>query len=396
MSVQPEARYGIDPYLDWVKKEGLAVAEDYGIDLFEVETSLWPRYGVKSAVVHIKTRGDFANMFLFDIPPRGSTLPQQHLYEEVVYVLEGSGSTQFEFADGRRRSVDWGPRSLFIVPLNARHRHFNGHARGRALIVSTTNLPLVMNTFLDERFIFGCDFEFFERIGKDVYFRGGGDLILVRPGNDMWETNFVPDLASLELREHPARGAEGGNINIVFPGSGMHAHVSEIPAGTYKKAHRHRPGFHDVCVVGKGYTLQWFEGEQEFQRIDWKHGTVFPLPADRQFHQHFNTGDHPARYVATGVGSVRYPFTVAQRRSATGLNPGDKGADWTSTKEGGDQIDYDDQDPRIHRLWLDELGKNKLESKMEKFFPSPAHAGQLREGAPANASAALVGPRPIP
>ena len=27
-------RYGIDPYLDWVKKEGLIVTEDYGVDLF--------------------------------------------------------------------------------------------------------------------------------------------------------------------------------------------------------------------------------------------------------------------------------------------------------------------------------------------------------------------------
>ena len=380
MSVQQAARYGIDPYMDWVKKEGLAIAEDYRIDLFEVATAMWARYGVKSAAVHVRTRGDFANMFLFDIQPGASTLPQRHLYEEVVYVLEGSGSTQFEFANGESRSVEWGPRSLFIVPLNVGHRHCNASRRERALLVSTTSLPLAINTFRNERFIFGCDFEFSERIGRDDYFRGAGELIPVRPGNDMWETNFVSDLGSLELREHSSRGAGGGNINIVFPGSGMHAHVSEIPAGTYKKAHRHPPGFHDVCVVGRGYTLQWFEGEEEFQRVDWKEGALFPLPADRQFHQHFNTGTHPARYVATGVGSVRYPFTVAQRRSSIGLNPGDKGADWTSTKEGGDQIDYDDQDPRIHRMWLDELRRNNVEPKMEKYFPSQApRTGQLEK-----------------
>ena len=38
MSEQTPARYGIDPYLDWVAKEGLPVTEDYGIDLFTVET----------------------------------------------------------------------------------------------------------------------------------------------------------------------------------------------------------------------------------------------------------------------------------------------------------------------------------------------------------------------
>src|SRR6185295_8376509 len=125
----------------------------------------------------------------------------------------------------------------------------------------------------------------------------------------------------------------------------------EIPAGTYKKAHRHHPGFHVMCVTGHGYSLLWFEGESEFRRIDWRHGVVFP-PADRQFHQHFNTGTEPARYVATGVGSVRYPFTAAQRRSSLGAKPGETGADWTSRRHGGDQIDYEDQDPRIHRLWL--------------------------------------------
>src|ERR1700730_19333181 len=93
-------RYGIDPYLEWVKKEGLPVGEDDGIYLFDVETRLWPRFGVKAAACHLKGRGDFANMFLFEIPPGSSTTPQRHLYEEVVYVLAGTGSTQLQFSDG--------------------------------------------------------------------------------------------------------------------------------------------------------------------------------------------------------------------------------------------------------------------------------------------------------
>jgi ethanolamine utilization protein EutA len=43
-----------------------------------------------------------------------------------------------------------------------------------------------------------------------------------------------------------------------------------------------------------------------------------------------------------------------------------------SVKEGGDQIEYEDQDPRIHRIWLDEMGKNGAPPKMEKFIPTPA------------------------
>ena len=29
----------------------------------------------------------------------------------------------------------------------------------------------------------------------------------------------------------------------------------------------------------------------------------------------------------------------------------------TSIKEGGDQIEYEDQDPRIHEIWLEEMRK---------------------------------------
>jgi quercetin dioxygenase-like cupin family protein len=382
MTDQTPARYGIDPYLDWVSKEAIPVTEDYGIDLFKVETAPWPRYGVNGAAVHLKGRGDFANMFLLDIAAGAATAPQRHLFEEVVYVLEGSGSTQLEFGDGRKKSFEWGEKSLFAIPLNAKYRHFNGSGRKRALLVSTTDLPLVMNTFHNEKFVFETEFDFADRAGKNEYFSGEGDLITVRPGNHMWETNFVPDLANIELKSWGDRGAGGSNIMFVLADGTMHAHISEMPVGTYKTGHRHGPGFHVMCVTGHGYSLLWFEEEKDFLRIDWQHGVVFP-PADRQFHQHFNSSGHPARYLATGVGGLRYPLTYAQRRSLLGVKPGEKGAVSTSIKQGGDQIEYEDQDPRIHALWLKEMKKHNVEPKMEKFIPTdgrPAEALQRASG----------------
>jgi mannose-6-phosphate isomerase-like protein (cupin superfamily) len=373
MTAQEAPRYGIDSYLDWIAKEGLKVSEDYGIDLFTVETADWPRYGVKGAAVHLKGRGDFSNMFVFNIPPGKSTSPQRHLYEDVVYVLEGRGSTQVEFSDGTKHSFEWGPKSLFAIPLNAKHRFFNASGTERALLVATTNLPLIMNTFHNEDFVFGAEFDFMDRAGKREYYAGEGDLITVRPGNHMWETNYVPDLAAIELKSWGDRGAGGTNIMFVLADGTMHAHISEMPVGTYKKGHRHGPSFHVMCVTGHGYSLLWYEADKDFLRIDWKHGVVFP-PADRQFHQHFNTSQNPARYLATAVGGLRYPMMLAQRRSLLGVKPGEKGAVSTSIKEGGDQIEYEDQDPRIHRIWLEEMKKNGVEPKMEKFFPAESRA----------------------
>jgi quercetin dioxygenase-like cupin family protein len=364
MNVLEKARYGIDSYQDWLKTEGLRVVEGLAIDCTEVETAEWPRVGTRAAALHLDGRGDFCNMLLYELGPGKSTNPQRHLYEEVIYVVAGGGNTQLVLPNGERRSFEWGARSLFAIPLNAQYRLFNASGSERALLVSTTNLPMMLNLFHNERFVFDNKFEFDERFGKEEHFAGEGELNLVRQGNDTWETNFIPDLETIKLADFSDRGGGGGCLIFLLADSSMHAHVSEMPAGTYKKAHRHIAGYHVMCVAGDGYSLMWHEGDREFVRIDWKHGVVFP-PADQQWHQHFTTSAKPARYLATGFGSLRYPFTLARRQEILG----EKVAFATSTKEGGDQIEYEDQDPRIHPLWLDELAKHGLASKMGRYFP---------------------------
>ena len=365
--LQGKARYGIDPYLDWIKAEGVPVVEDYGIYLFDVETRSWPRFGMKGAACHFPGRGDFASMFLFELPPGGSSAPLRHLYEEVVYVLEGTGSTQIEFADGSKRGFEWGPRSLFAVPVNATHRHFNASGQNRALFVTTTNMPLLMNLFHSEKFIFDTRFEFAERVGKKGYYDGEGDLVMTRPGNHMWETNFVPDLGVIELTKWDERGAGSSIILFVLADGNMHAHISEMPTGTYKKGHRHGSGAHVMIVAGTGYSLFWWDEAKDFQRLDWKHGMVFP-PVEKQWHQHFNTGTEPARYLATSVGSIRYPFTARKRRSTGSTTKGGDIAVATSYKKGGDQIEYEDQDSRIHPIFIEELRRNGGVARMQKYF----------------------------
>src|SRR3984957_19926417 len=194
-----EARYGVDSYLDWVASEKLLVHTGLAIDCFKVETADWPRVGVPAAALHLDGRGDFCNAFVFDIPPGGSTLPQRHLYEEIVYVLEGQGSTEITLPSGETRSFEWGPTSLFAIPLNASFRHFNGSGLKRALITSTTNAPMMLNLFHNERFVFDNPFFFDDRVGKQEYFAGEGVLNMVRQGNNTWETNFIASLETIDL-----------------------------------------------------------------------------------------------------------------------------------------------------------------------------------------------------
>lgn len=75
MNEMVKPRYGIAPYLDWIKGEGIPIADDYALDLLSVERAHWPRYGIKGAACHLNGRDDFSNMFLYYIPPGGSCSP---------------------------------------------------------------------------------------------------------------------------------------------------------------------------------------------------------------------------------------------------------------------------------------------------------------------------------
>jgi uncharacterized RmlC-like cupin family protein len=359
MKTANEPKLLLDPYGSWAESQGVPITEDFGVDLLKVPTAPWPRMGVEGGIVHLKGRGDFLSIFVLDLAPGAKGASQKHLFEEVVYVLSGHGSTTVEIGDGRKHSFEWGPKSLFALPLNCRYQHFNASGRERARLSSATSLPAMLNLFHNEAFVFDNAFEFLDRQGAPGFFAGEGNFVPVRPGRNMWETNFIPDLSAFELKQWDQRGAGGSNMMFILAEGTMHAHSSRMPVGTYKKAHRHGADFHVFAVTGHGFSLLWYEGDREFVRVDWRHGVVF-APPDQMFHQHFNTAPHPSRYLAIAMGSLRYPFTADKRRVFMGMD--------VSVKDGGCQIEYEHQDPRIHKIYLEELAKHGVKSGMAGFI----------------------------
>ncbi len=356
----------VDPYLEWADGEGVPVIEDFGVDLLAAETRPWARFGCDGAIINLKGRGSYCSTFLFDLKPGGSTAVQRHLYEDVYYVLSGHGSTQVETADGRSHSFEWGPKSLFALPLNAPYRLFNGSGSEPARLASTNNAGMVLNLYHNTDFVFGNEEWFSEReAADDAWFSGEGEMTAIRPGRVLWDTNFVPDLSAFELKPWEARGAGSGNMQFILADGVMGAHASEMPVGTYKKGHRHGPGLHIFIVHGEGYSLLWYQGDKDFVRVDWRHGMLY-APPDQMFHQHFDTSQDPARYLAVGLGSKRYPV-IQVRRAGSENNRSD-----VSIKEGGRQIEYADQDPRIHALWLREIARTGVQSRMGKYFDEDA------------------------
>jgi mannose-6-phosphate isomerase-like protein (cupin superfamily) len=364
-----EKRFFVDPYLDWTKSEGVRVYEDFCIDLKALETANWPRLGARGSFAHLKGRGDLVSIFVIELPPGGKTSPQKHIYEEVFYVLSGWGSTVVEDGSGRRHSFEWGPHSLFALPLNAPYQLFNGSGREPARLASTNNLPMIMNAFRNERFIFDNAERFPERELPDAFFNGEGEWVAAYGGRKTWETNFVSDLSTFDLPRMTSRGAGSGNLVFSMAESTMHAHCSEMPVGTYKKAHRHGADYHVCIVTGEGYSLFWYEGEKDFLRYEWREGCVF-APTDMLFHQHFNTSPAQTRYLATAYGSGRYPFSEDKRQIKMGND--------VSVKLGGAQIEYEDQDPRIHGMFLESLVQTGASCRMQDFVDEKILLGKAK------------------
>ncbi|MBX9757533.1 MAG: hypothetical protein K2Y29_02065 [Beijerinckiaceae bacterium] len=363
------ARVFLDPYMDWVKKQNIPVHLDFGHDLLALKTDKWDRYDARGCFAHTHGRGDFCANFVLEVEPGKKTAPVKHLHEAFFYALSGYGSTTVWLPNGEKNTFEWGPKALFAIPLNCQYQIFNTSGREFARLSCTNDLPLALNHYHNESFIFDNPCTFPERMGKEQHFNGEGDHSafdrLKNAGQiNVWETNFVPDLTSFKLYDLNTRGKGSRNVFFQLADGTMHAHTSEIPVGRYKKAHRHAAGTHVHAVGGEGYSLLWYDGDSEFVELPWRHGFMY-TPPFWMFHQHFNTCDIPARYLACSIGSARYPFISLRRVS-------NEGGGSTSVKQGGRQIEYEDQDPRIHRKFLEALKKSGQPSLMDDIFDEEA------------------------
>ena len=346
----------ITAYQIWQKKEGLRSIRGFFVeDLNTVEVQPWARKGVNGTFINLEGTGGVNDAYICEIPPGKSTTPQRHLFEEFIYVVSGRGATTVWLDENRKQTFEWGPGSLFSPPLNTWHQHFNGQGDKPARYMAVTSLPTVIDLFHNDDFIFHNDFEFRDRFSEaEDFFSGKGTAHTGR----VWETNFIPDVASFKLQEWKERGAGGSNAMFEMADNSMGAHVSQFPVGTYKKGHRHGPGAHVVLLNGFGYSLLWKQGD-DFTRVNWKKGSMF-VPPDQWFHQHFNAGTEPARYLAIRWGGRKH----RQARST------DMASVETSVKEGGAQIEYVDEDPRVYEIFKAELAKVGIEPQMAQFFPN--------------------------
>ncbi len=339
------------PYVRWVRDEGLEIiSAHYVYDLNTVDLRPWPRRGGRGVYINHEATRTSNDCYVCEIPAGGELAPHQQLCEEMVLVLSGHGSTTVWNDSGHTVSFEWGPGSMFAIPLNARHQHFNGSGSAPARFVASTNLPPILNLYDDADFVFNTPRDFLGRFaGEPDYFADKDEV-----DGLLLKTNFVADAVSLPLIAAKERGAGGGHIRFSMAKGSMNSHISQFPTATYKKGHLHGPGAHVIILSGEGFSLMWPEGEEP-RRYEWKAGSLI-VPPNMWFHQHFNTGSEPARYLA-------FKHEGVSIRNAQGVPKA-----WISMRLGGDQIDYADESPLVRETFAKALAENGMQPLMEEAY----------------------------
>lgn len=344
------------PYETWKSDEGLPTIGGFAVqDLLQTELAPWASRGGKGVFINLVGTGGFNDTYVYELAPGESSNPIHHIYEETTYVLTGYGSVDFSVDQKKWQTLEFGPRSYFSIPPNAWHRFHNGSGTESMRYVAMTAAPRVIDTFKSRKFVFENPFVFDDRFnGEENYFQ----QTEFPEGNYLWETNFVADVMATTPSpgQISAAGRGGGQSFVAYNmvNNTVRSHSRSWPSGTYSKFHRHGPGIHVLLLQGTGYSLIRPD-DGEFERVEWGPNTMF-VPPEGWWHAHFNTNPDPAYFLAIGWGSDK---------------PKNGGREYVykSIKEGGDQYDYDDEDPKIHAEYHEALAASGGKCRMGGIHP---------------------------
>ncbi len=295
-------------YEEWIQAQGIPIYRDYFVeDARELKLEPWSAMECNGAFLQLVGQEGVVEARVIEIPP-GKTLPPLKMgVDEAIYVVQGQGLTAVWGADGSpKKTFEWGPHSLFLAPSNTWRQVSNMSGAEPARLLIYSYLPVAVAATTDIDFFINNPYENPARLeAADEEFYSQAKAVKEDPNSfraagkieHFWVGNFFPDLQAWDkLTPFYGRGAGGRAVYIHFPNSELTAHMSVFPSRTYKKAHRHGPGVVIIIPGGEGYSVMWPEGGEKVI-VPWREGSIF-VPPNKYFHQHFNLGGSPARYLA--------------------------------------------------------------------------------------------------
>jgi oxalate decarboxylase/phosphoglucose isomerase-like protein (cupin superfamily) len=338
-------------YDRWMESVGIPIHRGFFIeDLRTVELGWWDERQCNAAFIQLMGQEGITSAVVMEIAPGKTLPPVKFALDELIYVLQGRGVSTVWTADGApKKTFEWQDRSLFQIGSNCYLQLGNMRGDRPARLLRYSYLPLATSLVTEPSFYFNNPFQKADSSKQDIdgYSEAklieNGDPSLAWGGNRVyWFGNFFPDMAAWDKLTTNRRG--GMSVTIMFPNSEMSCHMSVFPTRTYKKAHRHGPGRVIVIPAGEGYSVLWEEGKEKIV-APWHEGSMF-VPPNKWFHQHFNVGATPARYLA-----LHPPRQF--RGHAEKIEDRAK-----------DMIEYVDEDPWIREKFEGDLAKGGLTTLM--------------------------------
>jgi oxalate decarboxylase/phosphoglucose isomerase-like protein (cupin superfamily) len=335
---------------------GLPIHSGYYIeDLRTLELGRWEERGCDAAFVQLEGQQGITETRVSEVPPRAVLPPVRLAFDEVVYVAQGRGATTIWSANGERKSFEWGANSMFLLPRHHFHQFSNTSGSQPARLLHYNYFPLLLSASPDPAAFISTDrgeagepvqSVDLEQLYAEPALRVSTEEELSwKRRAAVWVGSFFPDMSAWDkLTVNQGRGAGGRSVAMEFPGSEISCHMSMFPPRTYKKAHRHGPGRAIVIPAGEGYSVMWEEGKDKVI-APWKPGSLI-TPPNKWFHQHFNLGQNPARYLA---------FHPPMQFDGHAEKVEDRARD---------QIEYVAEDPAVRERFEAELAKRGMQSEI--------------------------------
>src|ERR671918_3188985 len=96
------------PYTRWVRDEGLEIiSAHYVRNLRTVELKPWPRRGGKGVFINHEASRTSNDCYVCEIAPGKKLEPRHHMFEEMIMILAGRGSTTVWNNSGARVTFEW-------------------------------------------------------------------------------------------------------------------------------------------------------------------------------------------------------------------------------------------------------------------------------------------------
>ena len=372
---RPESEYqalGIQTaYEQYLEEENVPVYTGWAANVLKIDLKPWKRQGpgITGAFVNLEGMGGAVDNYVMEIEPGASTHPEHHIYEETTFVMSGEGETHLwrQGKSEKKVVIRWRKGTIFAPPLNTWHQHFNKGPTPVRLAVGTT-LPLMMDIFRSRNFIWNNPVDFSDRYtGQSDYFDPENriDYGPTTEHHSLTLSNLVRNAWTLRLF-NAGQGYKDIDRHFVLSKSAMHTGVEQFPIGTYERGHHHKAGVTILLITGTGYTFLWPNewGEtpwkdgrgDQVKRLEWEPGVLF-VPPEEWYHQHFNSGTEPARYIRLGAP----PGNEVYKIGAVGL-----------AMAANTRIQFRAEDSYVRNLFEEELAKQGATIQM------PSHEELIR------------------